>query len=1146
MIFRYLMFLFALLSCANTYAAQCSATFPDGVQTTSTSAGTITFNNNAQLRNSPDNVIDTHTIAGGGASSSCFTAACQEINGASTALNPGSFLTSSSTTDLTVAANGSATLTQANYRNVVVNSGATLNGSSSFSAVRMSSVSVGTNAILRLTAGEYWVSTLSMANGSRLEVAGAGTVRFFVQNSPTLGNSIIFNVVPPASNSQFFIYGYSSLNFGTNTQFNGLAYSASSVFLDNNTIVNGAITAASGITLDNNSVVFFDASAASNVDLGTLCSAGSNGPVGYWQMEQNSWSGVANEVSDSSANALHGTSFAGAQTRITSPALTGNPGTCRYAEFLTASNQYVNIAHNTKHSFDSSFTATAWIYLSSYNSGGLRSFLSKDENYEMHVYQDGRLNWWMQGTAGTGDFYSTQTIPLNQWRHVAFRFQKGQQDFFIGGSRDSAARRNYNGTLTQNTDPLQIGQDQNFAGRYWNGFIDEVKLYNRALTDAEITAIASERHVCASSIDHYRVELSSDTALTCKPATVTIKACADSSCSSLYSGSSTVTMAANNGAVWSSIAAFTGSTSATLSKTSVGSTTISLTSANPSASNNVQCYVAGINRPCSLTYVSSGLVWAFPPTNISTGINTITANKTVSAITLQAVRQDDTTQHCAPAFSGTRTIQFSRNYVSPATGTLAVQLNGSTITNNTSLSLNFDSNAQASLSLSYADAGQLQLSALYSGSVANGDNGLTLQGTSTVVSTPAGFCVEAMNGASPQASCASNACPLYQRAGEDFSMRVRAMAWQADGETGTQLCSGNAVTPNFNGTVNMTSTMADGGNNGVLGLSSLAISNGDSTFAHQTISEVGRFSFTTTGSYFGLTLPNDTSAVYGRFAAYDFDVQITTLTAACTTFTYAGLSNKTGQSFALAGTVTARNKQNNITTNYQGAYAKLNGGSVSFADFIAGNPSALGDVVAPHTLSFTSGVANFSPLTATYVLGAPQAPQNVQLRAIATEGAGNDGTTGQSTLSSALEFRLGRLRLENAYGPEILPLTIPLRAEYFDGSRYIVNTLDNCSDYVSTNATLTLFNGNLSSTETGVTTPATQTNLLNGLYNTTTPLQLTAPGLGNDGSAQLTLTVPTWLQFDWLNNNSAQDPSSTVTFGRYRGSDRVIYWKEKR
>ena len=44
--------------------------------------------------------------------------------------------------------------------------------------------------------------------------------------------------------------------------------------------------------------------------------------------------------------------------------------------------------------------------------------------------------------------------------------------------------------------------------------------------------------------------------------------------------------------------------------------------------------------------------------------------------------------------------------------------------------------------------------------------------------------------------------------------------------------------------------------------------------------------------------------------------------------------------------------------------------------------------------------------------------------------------------------------------------------------------------------------------------------------------------------------MPAWLQFDWRNEDGKNDgpfdanPSATLSFGLYRGNDRIISWRE--
>ena len=123
-------------------------------------------------------------------------------------------------------------------------------------------------------------------------------------------------------------------------------------------------------------------------------------------------------------------------------------------------------------------------------------------------------------------------------------------------------------------------------------------------------------------------------------------------------------------------------------------------------------------------------------------------------------------------------------------------------------------------------------------------------------------------------------------------------------------------------------------------------------------------------------------------------------------------------------------------------------------------------------------------------------------------------------------------------------------AEYYDGSNWSLNTEDSCTTYINTDASfdLTSYTNQLNNGETAISDPTVATNILNGQSVLGSGLEFTAPGDGNYGSVIINYDISSqpWLQFDWDGDNSIDTPSATLNFGYYRGSDRVIYWKEVR
>ncbi|GEM_PF-3397611 len=161
------------------------------------------------------------------------------------------------------------------------------------------------------------------------------------------------------------------------------------------------------------------------------------------------------------------------------------------------------------------------------------------------------------------------------------------------------------------------------------------------------------------------------------------------------------------------------------------------------------------------------------------------------------------------------------------------------------------------------------------------------------------------------------------------------------------------------------------------------------------------------------------------------------------------------------------------------------------------------------------------------------------------------------SLDSPPGIRFGRFVLDNAFGPEMLPLKIQMRTEHWDtlgiDQDFVVNTLDNnaaCSGTILADTPpgpprwgdflLSTYTENLSEGEIAPT--------YNYMVDGEGFLDISAAGAGNDGSVTVTidLAVMPWLRFPFDGVTSGDlDPEALAYFGQYRGSDRVIYWREQ-
>ena len=941
---------------------------------------------------------------------------------------------------------------------------------------------------------------------------------------------------------------------------NGVAASASSIAQAATGVTGSATATAAGSSDDWLAVTVVLAPAAP--------------PVLSWSLDESAWNGTAGEVLETSGNNLNGTAFNSANTDGVAPALatdSSGRGTCRYGAFNStgSTRKYVQVADNTLLDM-STFTVSVWVYNTARPSSGLMSILSKDTNYEFHIRPNGVINWWWRDSAGDiREFDSVGTVPLNQWTNVTIRFVAGDQRIYINGVRNSSAT--YSLVPQTNREPLQIGNDLNVAGRYWRGNLDEVRVYSSALSDAEILALVSERHPCASAAPDHLEILHDGIALTCQPETVTLRACANASCSQLYSGIVSATLSPG-GWVGGNTRTFSGGqTTARLQVNSAGPVTLGVGAITPVPANSSFC-LNGSTLSCSLDFKEAGFIFDVP---------TLLANKTSAAVSLTAVRKDATSQLCVPAFdSVSRDLQFWSSYVDPATGTRSVTVNGTPVSGSSpgsTVNLSFDGNARTSIVVNYADAGQMNLEARYSGSTDNGDAGLQMSGSDQFVVRPAGLCVYSDTANS---ACASGdaSCSAFVAAGDPFRLRIKGAAWQVDGDT--DLCAGNGDTPNYRQAgIALSSNLVAPlpGSNGTLALSSVdltAADGGEKILGNQTQSEVGVFSFTATppaNGYFAETVAAGSSANIGRFIpAYLSATGSASLTPSCgAAFSYQGqpMAFATAQEPSLS--VTGRNRAGNVTTNYdRGSFWKLAVPARDSYLSVTGTPAldAPGRLLALGTVSVSQSGADTGDGTRSYrwsgetleyspalLPSAAELPFTAAIRlgfsaAALTDGDGVCSGNGSACQAFSFDFantpgsqvRLGRLSLGNAHGSELQGLSLPWRLETWQavaGGSFQVESQDACSSAAVLGApTLSNYLGNLAAGETTLS--------LSGPSAGLGQLALSAPGAGNDGSVQGGFTaLPNWLHYDW-DGSGRRAASGLASFGIYQGAAPLIFRRE--
>ncbi len=236
---------------------------------------------------------------------------------------------------------------------------------------------------------------------------------------------------------------------------------------------------------------------------------GTGGPMASYMMESAFWNGTPGEVVDASGNGLNGVSVGGAQTANATPALFGDPGTCRYGVFNGSTSYLSQGAPQLP--FGSQITVMAWVRwgiapgsgnnwanVVSNNTGTAddigQFWLQHSQfnaNYEFAVATTGGRNW----------VESSVAPAQGQWQHVAGVYDGSTLTIYVDGVASGTATLTGNVVAPQSGFQLDIARwaSNNQTFRSFNGNVDEVRVYARALGAAEVSAAMNARHGCAAA-----------------------------------------------------------------------------------------------------------------------------------------------------------------------------------------------------------------------------------------------------------------------------------------------------------------------------------------------------------------------------------------------------------------------------------------------------------------------------------------------------------------------------------------------------------------------------------------------------------------------------------------------------------------------
>ncbi|ENQ4672298.1 MSHA biogenesis protein MshQ [Vibrio cholerae] len=700
-----------------------------------------------------------------------------------------------------------------------------------------------------------------------------------------------------------------------------------------------------------------------------------------------------------------------------------------------------------------------------------------------------------------------------------------------------------------------------------------------------------------AQINHFRITLPQQ-ALTCDVAYVSVRACANSDCSNTFTDPVTAYLTPNS--LPSATGGWVNGPTLTLNngigltqlrRNEAGTVDVGVSGSNPTAVafNNTQCSYNGSDfsaNNCTVNFLDSGFIVDVPNAY---------ANQTVTG-TIKAVRKDNASQQCLPSFGNVqKSVAFWSDYLEPSSGSsgfkvLPVVVNGTNVgqsaNNAQPINLTFDQNGTAAFTVSYREAGNVALNARFTGS--GDEQDLLLEGQASFIRVPKALVLNAKSFYNSDGQCpaANMSCNVFARADENFDLNIRAEAVVADPvDASDDLTIHNYQQQNI--ALQHTLVQPSTGQSGVLGVNEYTHLLGGTTTVAQKVSEVGVFDFSLVAPthYLGLdlasaNLPIDvvSTGPIGRFIPAYFDVSpmTVTLAAACSTggqpFTYLG------QPFSYANNpglyLQPKSGSGSDTLNYLiGDWWRYEN-SWTERDYsdAANNLSIvftnqLDEPVTRQTASISGVILDGERLS----YQKPLQPKPVfnaafNLTLSASDLTDQDGVCYRPNASplcsgytfppidGAMPLYWGKLVIQDVYGPETQALEQPIYVEHYTNNGFVRTIEDSCTALPAITGFSLQSDPNdngYTVLTTGVAVPPqvlaehSAANLNSGQR----AIRFSAPGAGARGVIDSVLDLNAhnllWLAEDKDGDNTFdQTTQGRAQFGLYRGSDRVIWWRE--
>ena len=218
-----------------------------------------------------------------------------------------------------------------------------------------------------------------------------------------------------------------------------------------------------------------------------------HGLVGYWDMEE----GGGQTIYDKSDNGNNGILGSSSSVDSADPVFgsghdsSGENGTGMVFDGM---DDYVVVSDSNTLDITEELTLSAWVKRD--ETAVYDGIVLKNNSYLLAINNGDHVYFnYHNGTGWIGESYSDTLISSSTWHHIAASYKKdrGTVQVFVDGVMDKETAVTANSIVT-NSNPFSIGHCLGWGDTWFtDGSIDEVRIYNRALSEDEIRQLYNQK-----------------------------------------------------------------------------------------------------------------------------------------------------------------------------------------------------------------------------------------------------------------------------------------------------------------------------------------------------------------------------------------------------------------------------------------------------------------------------------------------------------------------------------------------------------------------------------------------------------------------------------------------------------------------------